>query len=105
MSRRAAVAVAGVLLTGLLGITAAGPAAATAPVAVPCPNGRAAGPHIACTGPVTHHAGGGGGGVTIVISVVVGLAVAAGVLVLVRRRIALDARKPAPAASRPRRPS
>ena len=105
MSRRATAAVAGLLLAGLLGTFAVGPAAASVPVAVPCPNGRPAGPHVACTGPITHHAGGGGGVLTIVVSVVVGLVVAAGALVLVRRRLALDAVRPPPAASRPRRPS
>jgi len=102
VSRRAAVV--GLALAGLLGTVALGPAAAAAPVAVPCPNGRPAGPHVACTGPVTHHAGGGGGALTIVVSVVVGLGVAVGVLVVVRKRIALDALRPRPAARRPRRP-
>jgi len=101
VSRRATAAVAGLLLAGLLATFAVGPAAASVPVAVPCPNG----PHVACTGPITHHAGGGGGVLTIVVSVVVGLVVAAGALVLVRRRLALDAVRPPPAASRPRRPS
>ena len=105
MSRRAAAAVAGLVLAGLVGTGAAVPAAASTPTAVPCPHGRPVGPHVACTGPVTHHAGGGGGTLTIVVSVVVGLVVAGGALVLVRRRIALDALRPRPAAARPRRPS
>jgi hypothetical protein len=105
MTPRAAGAVAGLVLVGLLGPAAAAPAAATIPVAVPCPNGKPVGPHVACTGPVTHHAGGGGGTLTIVVSVVVGLIVAGGALVLVRRRIAQDALRPRPAAPRPRRPS
>ena len=104
MSRRAIATAAALILTGLLGMAAVGPAAASASAAVPCPNGRPAGPHVACTGPITHRAGGGGGVLTIVVSVVVGLAVAVGALVIVRRRIALDALRPR-AMSRPRRPS
>jgi hypothetical protein len=72
--------------------------------AIPCPHGRPVGPRTACTGPVTHQAGGGGGALTIVVSTVVGLAVAAGGFVLVRRRIAQDATRPRPARG-PRRPS
>ena len=105
MSRRTTIGVAALLVAGLLGTATAVPTAASTPVAVPCPNGRPAGPHVACTGPVTHHAGGGGGVLTIVVSVLVGLAVAAGALVLVRRRITHDALRPLPATSRPRRPS
>lgn len=103
----AALAAAGLSLAVLLGpaIAAAGTAPAPAGATIPCPNGRPAGPHVACTGPVTHHAGGGGGALTIVLSVVVGLGVAAGALALVRRRIAADAMRPSPAADRPRRPS
>jgi hypothetical protein len=92
----------------LLGCLVATPAAAGAPEralsAVPCPKGKPAGPHIACTGPVTHHAGGGGGTLTIVLSAVVGVAIAVGGLLFVRRRLALDAARPRPP-SRPRRPS
>lgn len=72
--------------------------------AVPCPNGHPIGPHVACTGPVTHRAGGGGGVLTIVVSVVVGLAVAGVAALFVRRRLALDAARPLPA-PRPKRPS
>lgn len=72
--------------------------------AIPCPHGRPVGPRTACTGPVTHQAGGGGGALTIIVSTVVGLAVAAGGFVLVRRRIAEDATRPRPARG-PRRPS
>jgi hypothetical protein len=107
MTGRAAVAAVGLGVTVLLGPAAAATAAAPPPAgaAVPCPNGRPAGPHVACTGPVTHHAGGGGGVLTIVVSVVVGLGVAGAALALVRRRIAVDATRPSPAAARPRRPS
>jgi hypothetical protein len=72
--------------------------------AIPCPNGRPIGPRTACTGPVTHRSGGGGGALTIVVSTVVGLTVAAGGFVLVRRRIAEDATRPRPARGE-RRPS
>jgi hypothetical protein len=106
MTGRAALATVGLGVTVLLGPAAAATVAAPAPAgAIPCPNGRPAGPHVACTGPVTHHAGGGGGVLTIVVSVVVGLGVAGAALALVRRRIAVDAMKPSPAAGRPRRPS
>ncbi len=66
----------------------------------PCPNGRPVGPHTACRGPIAHHSGGGGGVLTIVLSVVVGLGVAAGAAVLVRRRLILDAARP-PGTRRP----
>jgi hypothetical protein len=104
MTGRAVVVALGVLVG--LGALAA-PAAArpsTVVQAVPCPNGQPVGPHVACTGPVTHRAGGGGGVVTIVVSVLVGLAVAAVAAVFVRRRLALDAARPLPA-PRPKRPS
>jgi len=100
MTRLAAVTAA---VLGLAVIGAA-PAAATAstpsPTVPPCPNGRAVGPHTACRGPVVHHSGGGGGALTIALSVVIGLGVAAAAVVVVRRRIALDATRPA----RTRRP-
>jgi hypothetical protein len=70
------------------------------PTVVPCPNGRPVGPHTACRGPVGHQSGGGGGALTIGLSVVVGLGVAAGAVVVVRRRITLDVARP----SRTRRP-
>ncbi len=69
----------------------AAPAAASKLMVPPCPNGGPVGPHTACRGPIAHHSGGGGGVLTIVLSVVVGLGVAAGAAVLVRRRIMLDA--------------
>ncbi|HEV2310416.1 MAG TPA: hypothetical protein VGU73_07825 [Acidimicrobiia bacterium] len=89
-----------------LGALAAPAAARPAGVvrAVPCPNGRPVGPHVACTGPVTHRSGGGGGVLTIVLSVVVGLAVAGVAAVFVQRRLRLDAARPLPA-PRPKRPS
>jgi hypothetical protein len=99
----AAATLAGICLVGALGRPAAA-APARAPLAVPCPSGKPAGPHIACTGPVTHHAGGGGGTLTIVLSAIVGVAVAAGGFVFVRRRLALDAARPRPPRP-PRRPS
>jgi hypothetical protein len=102
---RRALATAVLAATCLVGLAV--PAAAVpaqVPVAVPCPSGKPAGPHVACTGPVTHRAGGGGGTLTIVLSAIVGLGVAAGGLVFVRRRLALDAARPrSPRA--PRRPS
>ena len=96
---------AGVLVVA---VSAAGGWAAVPAVvgrtAPPCPHGKPIGPHEACVGPVTHHTNGGGGVVTIVVAGLVGVAVAIGALVLVRRRIAEDAAKPRPA-PRPRRPS
>ncbi len=101
----ATAALAAIVLLGGLAAPGGAAGAPTRPVrAVPCPNGHPAGPHIACTGPVTHHAGGGGGTLTIVLSAIVGVAVAAAGLVFVRRRLALDAARPRPP-SRPRRPS
>ena len=104
MTARVVVAVALVSGVGLL----AAPATAARPVgtvaAVPCPNGRPIGPHVACTGPVTHRAGGGGGALTIVLSIVVGLAVAAVAAVVVRKRLVLDAARPRPP-PRAKRPS
>jgi hypothetical protein len=97
---------AAVLGVALLGVAVLGtaPGAATAstpsPTVPPCPNGRPVGPHTACRGPVVHHSGGGGGALTIAVSVVVGLGVAAGAVLVVRRRITLDATRPA----RTRRP-
>jgi len=105
MSGRAVVFGLG-LLAGI-GLLVAPASAAPPPGIVrapPCPNGRPVGPHVACTGPVTHHAGGGGGTLTIVVSVVIGLGVAAVVAVVVRKRLTLDAARPLPA-PRPRRPS
>lgn len=108
MTRTAALTgVAALLVT--LGALAAPAAAGTGrptatAAAVPCPNGRPVGPHVACTGPVTHPAGGGGGALTIVLSVVVGLAVAAVAAVFVRKRLALDATRPLPT-PRAKRPS
>jgi hypothetical protein len=91
-----------------LAVIATAPAAATAstpsPTVPPCPNGRPVGPHTACRGPVVHHSGGGGGALTIAVSVVVGLGVAAAAVLVVRRRITLDAARP-PRARRPRGPS
>jgi hypothetical protein len=100
-----AVALAGsCLLASVAAPAAAASAPARAVAAVPCPNGQPVGPHVACTGPVTHHAGGGGGTLTIVLSAVVGIAIAAAGLAFVRRRLALDAARPLPP-RRPRRPS
>ncbi len=94
-----------VVLVGLASGTGAAAAAHASPVqAIPCPHGRPVGPRTACTGPVTHHAGGGGGAVTVIVSAVVGVAIAAGGFVLVRRRIAEDATRPRPARGA-RRPS
>ena len=82
-----------------LAVMGAAPGAATGsspnPTVAPCPNGRPVGPHTACRGPVVHHSGGGGGARTIGVSVLVGLGVAAGAVVVVRRRITLDATRPA----------
>jgi hypothetical protein len=104
MTGRAVVVAVGVLLAvGTLAVPAAA-RPSTVVRAVPCPNGRPVGPHVACTGPVTHRAGGGGGVVTIVVSVVVGLAVAGVAAVFVRKRLAADAARPVPA-PRPKRPS
>jgi hypothetical protein len=91
---------AGPLVAALLGLAGPAPVAA----AIPCPHGRPAGPHVACTGPVTHPAGGGGGVVTIIVASLVGVGVAVAALAFVRRRLALDAARP-PAPTRPRRPS
>ena len=100
-----AVAVVVALATGATGATGASAGVdASVGGTIPCPHGRPVGPKTACTGPVTHQAGGGGGALTIVVSTVVGLAVAAGGFVLVRRRIADDATRPRPARG-PRRPS
>jgi hypothetical protein len=71
--------------------------------APPCPHGRPIGPHEACIEGTVHHSGG-TSVVRIVVSVLVGVGVAAGALVVVRRRITEDAAKPRPA-PRPRRPS
>ena len=71
--------------------------------APPCPHGRPIGPHEACIEGTVHHSGG-TSLATIVVSVIVGVGVAAGALVVVRRRITEDAAKPRPA-PRPRRPS
>jgi hypothetical protein len=82
-----------------LAVVGAAPSAATGsspnPAVAPCPNGRPVGPHTACRGPVVHPSGGGGGALTIALSVLVGLGVAAGAVVVVRRRITLDATRPA----------
>ena len=105
MTRRA-LATAALAATCLVGVRAVPALAVPArvPVAVPCPSGKPAGPHVACTGPVTHRAGGGGGTLTIVLAAIVGVGVAAGGLVFVRRRLALDAAHPRPPRP-PRRPS
>jgi hypothetical protein len=101
MMPRLAVATAALFGLAVMG---AAPSAATDsspnPTVVPCPNGRPVGPHTACRGPVGHQSGGGGGALTIGLSVVVGLGVAAGAVVVVRRRITLDVARP----SRTRRP-
>jgi hypothetical protein len=104
----ARVAAVSVALLGL-GVLGAPMSAATdpspTPTVVPCPNGRPVGPHTACRGPAVHHSGGGVGALTIGLSVVVGLGVAAGAFVVVRRRITLDASRPLPSSRPPRRPS
>jgi hypothetical protein len=86
------------VIVGLAVVVGASPGGATGsspdPTVAPCPNGRPVGPRTVCRGPIVHHSGGGGGAVTIVLSVVVGLGVAAGALLLVRRRITLDAAGP-----------
>jgi hypothetical protein len=94
MTRLAAVTAA---LLGVAVISAAPAVAASTPrpTVPPCPNRRPVGPHTACRGPVAHHSGGGGGALTIAVSVVVGLGVAAAAVVVVRRRITLDATRPA----------
>lgn len=46
-----------------------------------------------CVGPVTDESGGGGSTLTIVVSVVVGLAVAGGAFVLVRKQLASGGRR------------
>jgi hypothetical protein len=98
-------------VVGVVVLVALAPGAIAATVAdastsrpIPCPHGRPVGPKTACTGPVTHHAGGGGGALTIIVSAVVGVGVAAGGFVLVRRRISEDATRPRPARGQ-RRPS
>jgi hypothetical protein len=104
MTRVAAVTAA---VLGLAVISTA-PATATAstpsPTVPPCPHGQPVGPHTACRGPVVHHSGGGGGALTIGLSVVIGLGVAAAAVVVVRRRITLDATRP-PRTRRPGGPS
>ena len=94
MTPRAAVIAA--LVVGFTALTVAPSGAATSPspTVAPCPNGKPVGPHTACRGPIAHHSGGGGGALTIALSVIVGLGVAAGALLLVRRRITLDAARP-----------
>ena len=98
----ARLAAIGTMVVGLV-IVGAVPGAATgsspSPTVVPCPNGRPVGPHTACRGPVVHHSGGGIGALTIALSVVVGLGIAGAALLVVRRRITLDATRP----PRPRR--
>jgi hypothetical protein len=100
MNRRAARTAA---VVGLVIVVGASPGAATGsspdPTVAPCRNGRPVGPHTVCRGPVVHRSGGGGGAVTVALSVVVGFGVAASALVLVRRRITLDATRSSP--SRP----
>jgi len=91
-------------LGGLAGaVTPASRAVGVLDRAPPCPHGRPIGPHEACIEGTVHHSGG-TSLVTILVSVVVGIGVAAGALVVVRRRIAEDAARPRPA-PRPRRPS
>jgi hypothetical protein len=100
MTRLAAVTAA-VLGLAVIGAAPAAAAASTpSPTVPPCPNGRPVGPHTACRGPVVHHSGGGGGALTIAVSVVIGLGVAAAAVLVVRRRITLDATRP----TRTRRP-
>jgi hypothetical protein len=103
---RRAVAVALVALgawAALGGLASASVPAGMPASAPPCPHGHSLGPHEACIEGTVHHSGG-TSVVTIVVSVVVGIAVAAGAVVLVRRRIVEDAARPRPA-PRPRRPS
>jgi hypothetical protein len=52
-----------------------------------CPPGTHPGGGRVCVGPVTHHSGGGGGVVTIVISVLAGILVAVGALLVLRRQL------------------
>ena len=82
------------LLTVLVALGPAPQAGASHAAARPCVESPSAGSPATrpCLGPITNESGGGGGSATIIVSVVVGLAVASGAMVLVHRRLRSSAR-------------
>ena len=54
----------------------------------PCQDGKPPAPGERCRGPVDNESGGGGSALTIAVSVIVGLGIAAGAFVVLRRQLA-----------------